>query len=1105
MAFLVLLWASLLHVPAVQGDSDRTVEAGGGRSVKAGPGLRQGVWQTFDASDGLPVPSVAAMVQDREGNLWFASWNGVTRYDGEQFVTFTTEHADNFVQCILEDREGNLWFGTQGGVRRYDPHASAGERFVTFTTEHGLADNFVQCILEDREGNLWFGTAGGWPGTHGRGVSRYDPRASARAYPSDEAYRSDRGEFVTLTTEDGLADSTVLAMLEDREGILWFGTEHGVSRYDPRASVRERFVTFTVDDGLAHNVVRSILEDREGNLWFGTEHGVSRYDPRASVRERFVTFTVDDGLAHNVVRSILEDREGNLWFGTWGGGVSRFDPLAGSGGTGEPFETFTVDDGLGSNWVACMLEDQEGDLWIGCHWGGGLSRYAGRQFMAFTVDDGLADNRVSSILEDREGHLWFGTHGRGVSRYDPSARSGGTGEGFVTFTVDDGLASNEVRSMLEDREGVLWFGTPGGVSRYDPRASAEEQFAIFTIEDGLGHNTVDSILEDREGVLWFGTYGGVSRYDARRPDGEPFATFTVDDGLGSNLVACMLEDREGNLWFGTWGGGVSRYDPLAGSGGTPSADTEGTGEQFMTFTTEHGLADNFVPCILEDREGNLWFGARRGVSRYDPHRPPGEQFVTFTTRDGLAANVVQSIMGDQEGHLWFGTLGGVSRFDGLVFQNLTKRDGLTSNRVYRVLQDKNGDIWIASAEGAIRYRPGRTTPHIRLTDVAADRSYGPVETLRLSTVQEYLTFEFQGRSLRTPRDRMVCVYRLEGYDAHWRSTRERRVAYSGLPRGNYVFQVKAVDRDLNYSEPVEVEVTVHLPYGRIVVFGLLGMAILVGAVASGYAVKRRQERDRAQQERDRAQQQLIEAMERELQEAHDVQVGLLPKADPDIPDFEIAGRSIPANHVGGDHYTYLWMDEEKTKLSLVIADVSGHEMKAAMTVMRFSEMLHFQIQGRPSPGEILSGLNQLTCGRLEQRMYVTACVGVLDASARRIAVSNAGHPPVYHRSGRTGDVEPLEVYGYALGMRRDAQYEGMQVSLGEGDVLVFYTDGVYEARDEEGREYGFDRLEEVIRDLDSRMRAGEMLDRIFSDVDQFAGFSEQEDDRTVVVVKVTKG
>ena len=134
---------------------------------------------------------------------------------------------------------------------------------------------------------------------------------------------------------------------------------------------------------------------------------------------------------------------------------------------------------------------------------------------------------------------------------------------------------------------------------------------------------------------------------------------------------------------------------------------------------------------------------------------------------------------------------------------------------------------------------------------------------------------------------------------------------------------------------------------------------------------------------------------------------------------------------------------------------------------------------------------------------MTACVGVLDGSERCLEVSNAGHPPVVHLSGKTGSVEELGAYGYALGVRTDAAYEGTQVKVEAGDVLVFYTDGVYEAQDGEGRQYGFERLEGVIRDVDREMGAREMIDWILGEVERFTGDSQHKDDMTLVVVKVT--
>ena len=787
------LYSAPVSGRVIQAGDGRTVESGIGKKVMAGDGIKiiagdglwERDWQSLISSDGLISSSIEDMQQDRAGNIWFAGVlrGGISRYDGQYFTNFTTDNglASNEVAAIEEDRKGMLWFGTWGGgICRYD-----GTHFTTFTTEDGLAGNWVQSILEDRQGNVWFGTGRGFERDHdGAGVSRFDGES-----------------FTTFTVEDGLVGNTVSCIVEDPSGRLWFGTEGGVSRYD---SERHEFTTFTPEDGLMSgavmagtvdqegnvwfvhkqggvsrfdgqristltdrdglpgygydNWVMSILEDSGGNMWFGTwGSGVSRYDG-----ERMVMFTSDDGLAHNKVRSILEDREGNLWFATEGGGVSRYDEGA--------FTHFTEKEGLNSEWLWRVWEDTKGNIWVADQMEG-MSRYDGKGVTHYTLKDGLGF-WTRAILEDGQGDLWFATR-QGVSRYD--------GEQFETFTTEDGLAHFEVWSILEDQNGYLWFGTLGGVSRYDG-----EQFETFTTEDGLAHNEVFSILEDQNGYLWFCTHGGLSRYD-----GEKFTTFDVENGLASNDVHAIFQDRKDNLWIGTDGGGVSRYD----------------GQQFTTFTEENGLSGNSVWSIIEDQKGNLWFHTSElGMSRYD-----GQQFTTFTEVNGLRNSNVTSMMVDQRGHLWFGSLGdGVSRYDGLVFQNLLKRDGLVSNAVVDILEDRNGDIWIATEGGLTQYRPYYSPPPVFITDVVTSRRHGPVKIIRLPTSQGYIAFNFYGRSFKTRPNRIVYVYRLNGYDTEWRQTRQQQVEYTDLPAGDYVFEVKAVDRDLNYSEePARVAVEVY--------------------------------------------------------------------------------------------------------------------------------------------------------------------------------------------------------------------------------------------------------------------------------------------------------
>ncbi len=328
--------------------SGRVVSAGPGKVAPAGRGT--GHWRTYDVTDGLADGIVQSIFQDREGHLWFGTYGGVSRYDGQTFTTLTTKDGltSNYVSSILEDRDGHLWFSTQsgasisgGGVSRYD-----GKTWTTFTTKDGLARNEVYSAFQDREGFVWFGTIGG-------GVSRYDGKT-----------------WTTFTTKDGLANNDVSSILQDLDGRLWFGTwGGGVSRYDGKT-----WTTFTTKDGLVSNVVAAMLQDRKGYLWFSCRNrGVSRYDGKT-----WTTFTTKDGLANNFVRSIFQDRDGHLWFGT-GNGVSRFD--------GQAFTNFTTEDGLSGNDVLSIFQDREGSLWFGTV--DGLSRYDGDTFLTFTTKDGL--------------------------------------------------------------------------------------------------------------------------------------------------------------------------------------------------------------------------------------------------------------------------------------------------------------------------------------------------------------------------------------------------------------------------------------------------------------------------------------------------------------------------------------------------------------------------------------------------------------------------------------------------------------------------------------------------------------------------------------------
>ena len=1060
-----------------------------GKVVPAG--REKGQWRTYDMSDGLAGETVGSIFQDRQGHLWIGTDGGLNRYDGQVWTTFTTADRqagdrtdfgfDSIVQGITElggtitgekikttsmewhqflifqDKKGHLWVGGTWELSRYD-----GQNWKTFPEARGAGS-----IVQDREGNLWFSTWGNW-------VKRYDGQT-----------------WTTFTTKDGLRHNKVRSILQDRKGDLWFGTMTGLSRYDG-----QNWVTFTPADGLGGYNVETLLEDRQGCLWVytfggpGVSGGLSRYDG-----QHWTTFTEEDGLANGYVQSFLQDRQGYLWFGTSDNGVNRYD--------GKAWTTFTTKDGLAANQVTSIFQDQEGDIWFGTQ-GGGVSRYDGQTWTTFTTKDGLAANEVLSILQGQEGYLWFGTEA-GLSRYDKS---------FTTYTPKDGLAGVNVSSILQDRKGHLWFGTGDGLSRYDERT-----WQTFTIRDGLAGNAVSSILQDRQGRLWIGTDGGLNCYD-----GRVWTTFSREDGLADNFVASILEDRAGHLWFGTWGKGASRYD----------------GQRWTTCTKEDGLAGNFVASILEDREGHLWFGTTDGgISLYDGEsfspvagnavsrlrlpsvlqdrkghlwfggtegviRYDGKTWVTLKTEDDLEHHPKEPIFQDREGHIWFGTgtliFGGgrgAIRYDGRTFQTLARQDGLASNNVLSVLQDQEGDLWFGTTGGLTCYhQPSSSPPAVFIDAVVADRRYGRGENISIPSNVKVIDFEFRAISFKTRPETMVYRYRLKGYDDSWLTTHVRRVEYQDLPRGTYTFEVEGVDRDLVYSvSPATAQVRVHLylPYEQIGWISALSVIILLLVLQTARVVRRGRNLKEAQQ-------QLMESMLKELQTAHDMQMNLMPMEHPRLRGFDVAGRCIPADHVGGDFFQYF---DQGDKLILTLADVTGHAMEAAIPVVMFSGILETQMEQGGSVEDLFDRLNRSLNRTLGRRTFVCFTMGELDPLTRILRFSNGGCPSPLHFQATTGEIMELEVGAYPLGVRPDIHYEVLEVRLQPGDRIVFCSDGIVEADNAEGEQFGFEQTAETIRNAcQEGLPAEATIDRLLEKVSTFKGNAQQSDDMTCVVVRM---
>ena len=245
---------------------------------------------------------------------------------------------------------------------------------------------------------------------------------------------------------------------------------------------------------------------------------------------------------------------------------------------------------------------------------------------------------------------------------------------------------------------------------------------------------------------------------------------------------------------------------------------------------------------------------------------------------------------------------------------------------------------------------------------------------------------------------------------------------------------------------------------------------------------------------------LMQDLEEELQTAHDMQMGLMPKEGPQVEGLDVTGRCLPANHVGGDFFQYFPQDD---KLAVCMADVTGHAMEAAVPVMMFSGVLKSQMELNPPMEALFSRLNRTMHDSLDSRTYVCFCMGELDVTERRFRLANAACPYPFHFRAATCEVEEMQVDAYPLGVREGAVYTAIETVLAPGDIILFCSDGIIETENAEGEIFGFERTVETIRQgCNQGLSAKALIDYLIGAVQDFAGDTPQGDDMTVVVLKV---
>ena len=452
----------------------------------------------------------------------------------------------------------------------------------------------------------------------------------------------------TWTSNEGLPQNSIYAMVQTGDHYIWLGTQEGLIRFD---GVRFEIFDTKNTPAIRHNWIMCLYEDREETLWIGTNGGgLTAY--RKGV---WTNYSTRDGLSNDFIWSVTQDRDGAIWTAT-NRGLNKLKD--------GQIHIYTTQNGLCSDMTRSVIEDRQGVIWIGAY--GGLSKFHKGTFENYSVSNGLSNNAVSVCYEDTKGIIWAGTYGGGLNRFENGRWS--------SLSVKDGLASDMVATLFEDRQGSLWIGTRGGVSRY-----VNGEFSTYSVKQGLSNNHIRKFLEDHEGNLWIGTDGG----GLNRLRDSKCVTYSTRHGLSYNIVRCVYEDRVGTIWIGTSGGGLNRLK-------------DGI---FRAYTTKDGLSSDIVWSVCQDRKGCLWAGTDgNGLNVLNNGR-----FRSYHVKDGLSNEFIRAMCVDNNDDLWIATLNGLNCFKNGKFTIYNTNNGLSNNTILSVTVDREGTVWAGTNGGGLNY------------------------------------------------------------------------------------------------------------------------------------------------------------------------------------------------------------------------------------------------------------------------------------------------------------------------------------------------------------------------------------------------------------------
>ncbi len=763
--------------------------------------------------EGLSQSTVFDIVQDKYDNMWFATYNGLNKYDGYTFTIY--QHNDkneyslgcDIIRSLETDNQGKVWIGTYEGLSLYDYEK---ECFYNFQYKKGNKNMPVNNIATVNDELLLICTDDELilfdiP-TQSFTKSQLNPqlfiiKATSINRQDDNIYIGSRDGLYSYSISQNsiknivpeiLRGKRILPILRQSPTQLWVGTEgDGLFLINPlNNEVKQYTATTGNEHAISSNYIRALSLDTQNRLWIGTINSLNIYQKENDTFTIYKSNPLRKGsLSQTSIRSIFTDSQGGVWVGTFFGGLNYYHPLK---NRFKNIQSIANHNSLNNDIINCIVEDKQHNLWIGTN-SGGVNFYNSKTntFTHYTRKDGLGSNDVKTIYVD-EAHkkVYIGTHAGGINILHPAT---GRIENIMPSYPSD-IALKSIYAIVPIGNGEYWIGTLGGVLRFNP---LQKTFTPVTTEKNgrpFKSTQITTVFKDSKKRLWFGSEIGLIAYTQDENELQNVSVLPSSSPLNHQFINCIYEGHDGLFWIGTRNG-MYRYNE--------------TTKELKQYTTEEGLPNNVVFGILEDGESKLWISTDRGLSCFQPNT---EKFRNFTSNDGLQSNqfTASAYCRTANGQMYFGGIKGITTFQPEQIVD----NPYTPPVVISRLQVFNKKVM-----------PGDDT-HI------LDKNISDTHDITLTAKQSMFSLDFVVSNYISGNHNSFA-YMLKGYDKEWYYTNtQRTVSYSNLPAGTYHFLVKAANNDGKWNEkPTELKITIlpvwYKTWWAILLFIIIFIVIIV--------------------------------------------------------------------------------------------------------------------------------------------------------------------------------------------------------------------------------------------------------------------------------------